>query len=116
MPLFTYRCPAAHETELLRPRDVEVVSCACGEPASRQSVYPISFSGFLRPPVDQREIKMGAFNEASQELAYAHERAEYKTGETLPTPPLWRTAKAAANKLIKQGAKDSLDVPRLVKG
>lgn len=110
MPLYIYHCPAGHETELLRPRDVEVVSCACGELASRQVINRIGFTGFARTPVDQREIKLGAFNEASNELAYKHSRQTNVDGSLKPEPPLWQTAKREAKRLEKLGVKDSADL------
>lgn len=110
MPNYVFRCPAGHEAELIRPRDVEVVPCPCGEPASRQSVYAVNFGGFTRTPVDQRMIKMGAFNEASAELEYQHSRQTNVDGSLKPEPPLWQTAKAEAKRLQKLGVKDSLDV------
>ena len=110
MPLYIYRCPAGHETELLRSRQTELVACACGEAASRQAVYPVGVSGFARTPVDQRVIKMGAYNEASAELDYQHRRRTNVDGSLRPSPPLWQTAKAEAKRLQKLGVKDSADL------
>lgn len=42
MPLYEFDCPAGHRTERLASRDTEVVYCACGEPARRQTVYRVS--------------------------------------------------------------------------
>jgi putative FmdB family regulatory protein len=111
MPLYRYECRRGHSLELLRQVSVEEVECpACGETAQRQSVYSFAFSGFTRTPVDQREVRLGEFQEASAELAYEHERAESAAGRRLPTPPLWRRAKREARRLQGLGIKDSAEL------
>ena len=112
MAILTYVCREGHLTEkLVRGQDLQEIPCeTCSGPAARQSVYHIGFTGFARVPLDQREIKMGAYNEASAELAYRHERAESNAGERLPTPPLWQTAKREARRLQKLGVKNSADL------
>ena len=110
MALYEYRCGQGHSAELLRHVSIEEVECpACGETAKRQSVYRFSFSGFTRTPIDQREVRLGEFQEASAELAYDHERAESRAGQPLPKPPLWRRAKREAKRLQRLGVKDSVD-------
>lgn len=90
---------------------MEQIECpACGQPAKRQLTNRFSFSGFTRTPVDQREVRLGEFQEASAEIAYKHERAEDAAGERLPKPPLWRTAKREARRLQRLGVKDSLEL------
>lgn len=42
MPLYDYSCPAGHKYEAIRSRDVEMEPCACGLPAVRAAVYPVS--------------------------------------------------------------------------
>ena len=110
MPLYEYSCPACGVFELLAKRDETEVECACGEQAHRLSVYLVGVSGFARAPVNQREIKIGAFKEASAELEYAHSRQTNLDGSDRPPPPLWRTAKREAKRLEKLGVNDSLDV------
>lgn len=112
MPILAFRCSEGHLTEkLVRSQDLQEIPCGtCSGPASRQSVYRVAVTGFARVPVDQREIRMGAFNEASAELAYKHERAENDAGRPLPTPPLWQTAKRKARRLQQMGVKDSADL------
>ena len=84
--------------------------CACGQPAGRAAVYHVGVVGFARTPLDQRQIKMSAFNEASQEIEYAHSRATNVDGSLKPAPPLWQTAKAEAKRLQKLGVRDSEDL------
>lgn len=113
MPILTFRCDGGHLTERLvrSGADLQYLPCeTCSGPAVRQSVYRIAFTGFVRTPIDQREIRMGAFNEASAELAYQHERAENDAGRPLPTPPLWQTAKRKARRLQQMGVTDSADL------
>ena len=110
MPLYVYSCPAGHETELLRPRDVEAVSCPCGQSALRKSVYEVNYGGFARAPVDQRQIRLGAFQEASAEIEHQHSRRTNVDGSPSEQPHLWQAAKAEAKRLQKLGVKDSLDV------
>ena len=114
MPILAFRCNKGHLTEkLVRGQDVEHLPCeTCSGPAVRQSVYRVAVTGFARPPIDQREIRMGAFTEASAELAYKHERAENDAGKPLPAPPLWQMAKRKARKLQQMGVKDSADLPK----
>ena len=110
MPLFDFACPACGVFEALAKRDETEMECACGKQATRLSVYHVGFSGFARTPVGQREIKFGAYQEASSELAYAHSRRTNVDGSEAPTPPLWQTAKREAKRLQKLGVKDSGDL------
>ena len=109
-PLYEYNCPACGVFELLAKRDETEVECACGEMAPRLSVYHIGVSGFARTPVDQREIKLGAFKEASAEVEYSHSRRTNLDGSLKPSPPLWKTARREAKRLQKLGVKDSSDL------
>lgn len=112
MPLFVFACESGHATErLVRDRELSHVSCpVCSEPARRESVYPFGVSGFARTPVDQREVKVGAFQEAGAELEYQHSRQTNVDGSETPSPPLWRMAKSEAKRLQKLGVKDSADL------
>ena len=110
MPLYEFACFDGHVTERLAAMEVEMIYCSCGQPAVRQAVYPIGFTGFARPPLAQREIRMGAFNEASGELEYQHSRQTNVDGSATPPSPLWRMAKAKARRLKRLGVKDSLDL------
>ena len=78
MPCYLYVCPTGHETELLRPRTVEVVSCACGQAASRSQVNRIGVSGFADVPRDQKNYRQSykEYAEAVQEVGYAHDKAK----------------------------------------
>lgn len=105
MPLYRYRCPAGHETELLRSRTAETVSCSCGEAAERLSVYRVSFSGFAETPVGQADLYRDykRYDEAAQQLEYQKARAEDAMQQKLPDPPLARTGEAKAKALERAG-------------
>ena len=110
MPLYDFTCEAGHTTERLLSRDTETAQCECGKPSTRGAVYTIGVSGFARAPVGQREVRMGAFNEASAEIEYAHSRRTNVDGSRAPAPSLWKAAKAEATRLQKLGVKDSADL------
>ena len=110
MPYYNFNCPACGVFELKARLDDQEVECACGGQATRLSVYQVGVSGFARPAVNQREIKIGAFQEAGAEIEYQHSRQTNVDGSLKPTPPLWQTAKREAKRLQKLGVKDSLDV------
>ena len=110
MPLYDYRCPACGVFEMRGRIEDEEVECACGQQAARLSVYEINFGGFARTPVDQREVRIGAYMEASQEVAHQHSRQTNVDGSEKPAPSLWQTARREAKRLQKLGVKDSLDV------
>ena len=110
MPYYDFTCPKCGVFEAFARREEDTSPCSCGEQAPRRSVYRIGFTGFARPPVDQREIKIGAFTEASAELEYQHSRQTNVDGSLRPEPPLWQTAKREAQRLQKLGVKDSLDL------
>lgn len=111
MPLYEFRCEAGHVTErLVKSREEALIYCACGLLSRRESVYRVGMTGFARTPVNQREIRMGAYNEASAELEYTHSRQTNIDGSLKPAPPLWQTAKQEARRLQKLGVKDSADL------
>lgn len=110
MPLYTFSCRNGHTFDALAGRTASSRRpCQqCDGVAEKHSVYQISHSGFTPTPRDEREIRMGAFNEASNELAYQHDRLVDATQNlSLPSPPLWQMAKARAKKLQRLGVKDS---------
>lgn len=88
MPLYTYTCPDSHATERLAPRTCEVIHCACGKPAARQSVNHIAFTGFARTPRDQRNYRQSfsEYQEALEDVSY-HQHDE-------PSPDYMAIAKA----------------------
>ena len=81
----------------------------CGSGAERLSVYAPSLTGEVRVPLDQREVKMGDFNEAGAELAYAEDRAEAGGDPSQKQPSLWKAAKRQAADLQRRGVTDSSD-------
>ena len=110
MPLYEFRCAEGHVTERLASRDTELVSCPCGQAASRQSVYKFGFTGFSRVPLDQRTYDLRHVQEAGAELDYAESRQTDVEGKPQPSVNLWNEAKSRANQLQKLGVKDSADL------
>lgn len=41
MPLYSYRCPEGHETEMVRPMGTETATCPCGKTAKRGHVHRV---------------------------------------------------------------------------
>ena len=105
MPLYRYECPAGHATELLRPRTVEAVSCACGEVASRQAVNRIGVSGFAATPSEARDWRedFRRYKEAGDTLQYKKERYEDATQQRYADPPLHGLVVAEAKRLEQAG-------------
>ena len=105
MPLYTYLCPAGHTTDLLRPRTIEFVACACGETASRQTVNRVGVSGFAQAPVGQQDMRhdFRRYSEATAEAEYRHIRTEDQAQRHFDAPPLFTAAKDKAAALAKAG-------------
>ncbi len=97
MPMYEYRCREGHVTELLRPRTVEVVACACGAPAGRAQVYPFAVSGFTPIPRDEKNYRQDfrEFTEARAEAGdyYGRLRAN---GDPVNEPDYATIARAQA--------------------
>ena len=116
MPIFTFVCPHGHEFDKLTTRNTTQVPsdghCGCTATAVKKNIYPVHFSGFTSTPLDQRTYwtEFRDYKEASAELQYSHSRAEEAAGGSLPTPPLAKMAARRAQKLLKLGVKDSLDL------
>ena len=117
MPLYVYRCPNGHESEVLerqfQPSGSASIECVqCPEPSRmmRAEFNHVATVGIARTPLGQREVKIGAFQEASAELEHQHSRQTNVDGSPTPTPSLWKAARAKARRLQKLGVKDSLDV------
>ena len=109
MPLFMFRCPQGHRTERLCAAVVQALDCGCGARAGRESVYLTAQGGRQRAPVAERPVLMRQYREASEQLAYGHARAEESAQQPLAPPPLFRMAKAKAQRLQAAGVHDALD-------
>ena len=130
MPLFDFICADGHITERLRPASVHEVVCPqCGAPAQRGEVNLVSMQmgadanwsplvrdgGRIRTSVNERPIHLRQWREATEQLAYEHERAEESAQRKLPSPPLADIAIKRARAMQKAGINDSLDMPKLSK-
>jgi hypothetical protein len=104
MPLYEYRCQAGHVTELLRPASVSSQRCSCGLDSQRRSVYRTAQIG------GEQTLPGRDFLEASEMIADQHQSFERREGVEAPPPPLYRMAKAKAERMLKQGAQSSADL------
>ena len=83
--------------EALASRAETEVECACGQQATRLSVYRFNLGGGIGP-----KYRVSEFQEAAQEANYYHGRMEETKGETIPRIDAAQAAKAKAR---AQGAK-----------
>ncbi len=100
MPLYRYRCDQGHEAELLRPRDVAVVSCPCGAQADRLAVNRVAHIGRATVPRDERSYRQSyaEYHDAVQDVAYKYDRLNDSRApaEKVREPDYYELAKAQA--------------------
>lgn len=97
MPLYDFRCPVCGVFEALASRAETEVECACGQQATRLSVYRFNLGGGIGP-----KYRVTDFREAAQESNYYHGRMEESKGEQIPRIDAVAEAKQQAR---KRGAK-----------
>ncbi len=99
-PLYTYRCPEGHETEMLMPLSVETAVCSCGVQAQRQSVYHFAVMGQATTPRDERSYRHGfrEYQAAVAEVSDGYERLNQARApsEQIKEPDYFGLAKARA--------------------
>ena len=99
-PLYTYRCPEGHETEMLMPFSVETTVCSCGVQAQRQSVYHFAVVGQAAVPRDERSYRQsfGEYQDAVAEVSDGYERMnrDRAPSEQIKEPDYSGLAKARA--------------------
>ena len=102
MARYDYRCAEGHVRELMRGYDVSSVTCPCGLEAQRVAVYAeqtIIGDTVAGPRLGSRakdkngRWDLGLFQEASQEVAYAEEKAGVKG------PNLYKAGKQRARRM-----------------
>lgn len=98
MPRFDFRCAAGHAFEEIAPRDTHTLTCPCGQTAQRELSVPFlpGISGRAATPKNQRELKMGEYREAAQEVNYQYERIE-QSGQEIARPDYTTIAKQRAS-------------------
>jgi hypothetical protein len=113
MPTYIYICGLGHETEeRWQPVDRESIGCPlCGEtahrafcsglPAIRGETVGQSFST-SRVKDSKGRYRLSHFQEASAQLADAHQRAEKREGRKLEAPDPY---KAGLREAARRGAK-----------
>ncbi len=89
MPIYDYRCLACGIFEAMRGVEDSSTPCPiCSQLAEREAVYPIALG------TKEKKYRVSDFKEASQELDYAHTRAERREGRKLKFPNLYREGRA----------------------
>ena len=103
MPIYSFQCPEGHIQEGLHPIGTERIACGCGLRAQRLSVFdPLVITTRAAVPRDQQRVSMKQFDEASEELAYQHRKAEEQAQKPLPYPNYWQAAQRRA-RLVRAG-------------
>lgn len=115
MPNYQYQCSyCTTVVERYESLDTSVITCpACGELAQRAPFYRDQYiqcetgpRGGLKnePPRDEKDLRQPfrQYQEASQEIEYAYNSAEQKSGETLKRPDYYKEGVRQAK---KRGAK-----------
>ena len=74
-----------------------MISCPCGQPAQRVSVYRVHVGGG-----PTTKFRLTQYQEAAAEANYYHERMENDRGHEIPRRPL---INMAADQVRKRGAK-----------
>ena len=102
MPIYDYICELGCGTvEAMRGYDNDETGCPkCSGPARRKSVYltfNVTGSG-ATVPLSDRRYNVSEFQEASQEIAYAHGKAENEQGRELKSPDLYKAGLAQARR------------------
>ena len=104
MPRYDYVCRLGHKHELVRPYNAAVALCSsCNDQefSFRQAVYQeqsiITESAPI--PLSDRRHNVSRFQEVTQELDYAHTKAENEVGHELPSPNVYKHAMARAQSI-----------------
>ncbi len=107
MPRYDYRCENGHITEALRPASVVQIDCpACLGLAQRQSIYVISQGSKTQPPMGQRPLRIGEYQEAAAEVGYQLTERNKHLEHPLSTPDYYGIAKKTALAKIAAGEAD----------
>ena len=101
MPRYDWQCGRAHSFEEWADRSVMAVACPhCDSSAQRQLAVPLVRGPTVNPPAavpkSQREVKIGEFMEAGEQLEYEHTKNEQMVGHELKRPDLTGEAKRRA--------------------
>ncbi len=107
MPRYDYRCNCGHNTEALRHVSVTEIACpVCGGCAQRQAIYAFAQVGKTQPPMGQRPLFMGEYNEAAAEVSHDLAERNKHLEHPLPVPDYFGIAKSTALAKIAAGEAD----------
>lgn len=106
MPIYDFGCACGQVTELRKGYGVTSAPCpSCGNEARRVAVYReqaiVTETGArngrrAEVPLSDRRYNVSRFQEVTQELDYAHKKAENEVGHELPSPNYYKHALARA--------------------
>lgn len=104
MPLYDWICEDGHFFTRKAGYDAPSLPCACGKPASRQSVYRLNFGGFAPTTVGQQDFSEDyrRFREASETIDDKVSRRERDTGTQIDVP-FYKQATKRAKRLASLG-------------
>ena len=120
MPLYDYSCDCGVVTEARQGSGVKTIPCpACGQPATRQSVYQVMVlssglptRGGVESDTRRARQRFADFREASQEVDYSYTQREKEVGHPIQGPNYYQIGKARAKKLRAAGVKSVSEVKR----
>jgi hypothetical protein len=114
-PLYDFCCEKGHVTEVRAGRELQAMLCpTCGLVADRVAIYKNQYiigetvakgitqatrAGNIKDKHGRTRVSL--FQEASQEIDYAHRKVENEVGHELPSPPLYQEAKKRASEIIE---------------
>ena len=97
MPNYDFICKCGEVTEARVGYEARTRPCpACGQTADRATVYPIALG------TKEKKYRVSEFQEASQELEYAHGQQEQREGRKVKWPNPY---KAGLREAARRGAR-----------
>lgn len=102
MPRYDFACERGHVFEEWVSRDVTSVPCAsCGRRAARQlAVANVQAGAGAIAPKSERPLRIGAYQEAAQELDYLWTKKENEVGAPIQRPDYVSEAKKRATDVL----------------
>jgi hypothetical protein len=97
VPIYNFACECGEVTEARAGYETGSLPCpACGQAATRSAVYQIALG------TKEKKYRVTEFQEASQELEYAHGQQERREGRKVKWPSPY---KAGLKEAARRGAR-----------
>jgi len=87
VPFYEYVCERGHSTTERRGYDIESISCACGDVATRTPLNTPYIHGATTPKFQPDPER---FLDRAQEIDYAYSKADQEVGAHVPRPQAYR--------------------------